>query len=174
MKNKEKIFIEVKNLSNNLDINEKKGLTAEEIAARLNLKRNVVSHLLNELYKEGKVIKINTRPVYFLDKEFYEKQSNLLNKQKLNAEPIVKVPNEDPFIRLIGYNGSLKTQVKLCKSAASYPPNGLPILLIGNTGVGKSFIAQLIYEYAKSINVIEQNAPYVIFNEGLKEVSHPL
>ena len=164
MKNKEKIFIEVKNLSNNLDINEKKGLTAEEIAARLNLRRNVVSHLLNELYKEGKVIKINTRPVYFLDKEFYEKQSNLLSKQKLNAEPIVKVPNEDPFIRLIGYNGSLKTQVKLCKSAASYPPNGLPILLIGNTGVGKSFIAQLIYEYAKSINVIGQNAPYVIFN----------
>lgn len=54
--------------------------------------------------------------------------------------------------------------MKLCKSAASYPPNGLPILLIGNTGVGKSFIAQLIYEYAKSINAIDENAPYVIFN----------
>ncbi|MBP2072992.1 sigma 54-interacting transcriptional regulator [Thermoanaerobacterium butyriciformans] len=164
MKNKEKIFIELKELSNNLDITKKKGLTAEEIAARLNIKRNVVSHFLNELHKEGKVVKINTRPVYFIDKEFYEKQSNLLSKQKLNAEPIVKVPNEDPFIRLIGYNGSLKTQVKLCKSAASYPPNGLPILLIGHTGVGKSFIAQLIYEYAKSINFIDRNAPYIIFN----------
>ncbi|MEG6566998.1 sigma 54-interacting transcriptional regulator [Thermoanaerobacterium saccharolyticum] len=164
MKNKEKIFIELKNLSNSLDITKKRGLTAEEIAARLNIKRNVVSHFLNELHKEGKAIKINTRPVYFIDKEFYEKQSNLFKNKISDSELLVKIKSDDPFMKLIGYNGSLKEQVKLCKSAASYPPNGLPILLSGHTGVGKSFIAQLIYEYAKSINAVGKNAPYIIFN----------
>ncbi|HHV74595.1 MAG TPA: sigma 54-interacting transcriptional regulator [Thermoanaerobacterium sp.] len=164
MKNKEKIFIELKNLSSSLDITKKRGLTAEEIADKLNIKRNVVSHFLNELHKEGKVVKINTRPVYFIDKEFYEKQSNLFRNKISDSEAPIKIKSDDPFMKLIGYNGSLKEQVKLCKSAASYPPNGLPILLIGHTGVGKSFIAQLIYEYAKSINAVEKNAPYIIFN----------
>lgn len=164
MKNKEKIFIELKNLSNSLDLTKKRGFTAEEIAAKLNIKRNVVSHFLNELHKEGKAIKINTRPVYFIDKEFYEKQSNLFKNKISDSELLVKIKSDDPFMKLIGYNGSLKEQVKLCKSAASYPPNGLPILLSGHTGVGKSFIAQLIYEYAKSINAVGKNAPYIIFN----------
>ncbi|MDI3517905.1 MAG: sigma-54 dependent transcriptional regulator, gfr operon transcriptional activator [Caldanaerobacter sp.] len=164
MTNKEKVFNLVKELSQDINIKEKKGITAQEIAQKLNLKRNVASHLLNELYKEGKVIKINTRPVYFLDKEVYEKRAKEFKEVSKDLGVPVKNFTEDPFTKLIGYNGSLKEQVKLCKSAASYPPNGLPILLIGNTGVGKSYIAQLIYEYAKYIGVIEENAPYVIFN----------
>ncbi|MEW8997494.1 MAG: sigma 54-interacting transcriptional regulator [Thermoanaerobacter sp.] len=164
MTNKERVFNLIKELSKDINIKEKKGLTAQEIAKKLNLRRNVASHLLNELYKEGKIIKINTRPVYFLDKEVYEKKAKEFKETAKTLDSTVKVSNDDPFTKLIGYNGSLKTQVKLCKSAASYPPNGLPILLIGNTGVGKSFIAQLIYEYAKSINAIDENAPYVIFN----------
>lgn len=162
--NKERVFNLVKDLSKEINIKEKKGLTAQEIAQKLNLKRNVASHLLNKLYKEGKIIKINTRPVYFLDKEVYEKKAKEFKETAKTLDSTVKVSSDDPFIKLIGYNGSLKTQVKLCKSAASYPPNGLPILLIGNTGVGKSYIAQLIYEYAKSIGAIDENAPYVIFN----------
>ncbi|MGI1690528.1 sigma 54-interacting transcriptional regulator [Thermoanaerobacter uzonensis] len=164
MTNKERVFNLIKELSKDINIKEKKGLTAQEIAKKLNLKRNVASHLLNELYKEGKIIKINTRPVYFLDKEVYEKKAKEFKETTKTLDSTVKVSNDDPFTKLIGYNGSLKTQVKLCKSAASYPPNGLPILLIGNTGVGKSYIAQLIYEYAKSIGAIDENAPYVIFN----------
>ncbi|WP_242948669.1 sigma 54-interacting transcriptional regulator [Caloramator quimbayensis] len=164
LKNKEKVYNTLKELSKDIRIKQKKGLTAEEIGEKLNIKRNAVSHLLNELYKEGKIIKINTRPVYFIDKEFYEKQIIESEEIRNNKESSIRYSNEDTFAKLIGYSGSLKTQVKLCKSAASYPPNGLPALLIGNTGVGKSFMAQLIYEYAKSINAIDNNAPYVIFN----------
>lgn len=78
MTNKEKVFNLVKELSQDINIKEKKGITAQEIAQKLNLKRNVASHLLNELYKEGKVIKINTRPVYFLDKEVYEDRKSVV------------------------------------------------------------------------------------------------
>ncbi|HEY8361316.1 MAG TPA: sigma 54-interacting transcriptional regulator [Tissierellaceae bacterium] len=164
MKNKERVFNLLRDLSREINIKEKKGLTAQEIAEKLNIKRNVASHLLNELHKEGKIIKINTRPVYFLDKEVYEKKCKEFREVFKSSDSTMKVSGDDPFTKLIGYNGSLKTQVKLCKSAASYPPNGLPILLVGNTGVGKSYIAQLIYEYAKTINAIDENAPYVIFN----------
>jgi sigma-54 dependent transcriptional regulator of gfr operon len=80
-----------------------------------------------------------------------------------NGELILKDKN-DPFNKLIGSHGSLKEQVKMCKSAATYPPDGLPILLIGNTGIGKSFMAQLIYEYAKNNELINKDAPYIIFN----------
>lgn len=163
LKNKDKVLKSLKELSKNMDLKVVKGITAEEISSKLNIKRNAVSHLLNELYNDGKVVKINTRPVYFIDKEVYEERSKEIGSKKNDV--ISNNQNEDdPFAKLIGYNGSLKEQVKLSRSAVSYPPDGLPILLIGNTGVGKSFLAQLIYEYAKSINVIKNDAPFVIFN----------
>lgn len=162
-KNEDKIYASLKKLSINLDANKEKGITAEDISKKLNIKRNVVSHLLNKLYAEGKVIKINTRPVYFIDKEVYESNSALRNITAKNGQPISKDKN-DTFIKLIGSRGSLSEQVKMCKSAATYPPDGLPILLIGNTGTGKSFMAQHIYQYAKFNDIIDKDAPYIIFN----------
>lgn len=162
-KNKDKIYASLKTLSLDLNVSTKKGVTAEEISGRLNIKRNVVSHLLNELYTEGKAVKINTRPVYFIDKEAYETNPALRKTTACSGTSILKDKN-DPFNKLIGSQGSLKEQVKMCKSAAAYPPDGLPVLLIGNTGTGKSFMAQLIYEYAKSNEIIDKDAPYTIFN----------
>ncbi|MDF2673622.1 MAG: transcriptional antiterminator, partial [Clostridiales bacterium] len=129
--------------------------------------RNVVSHLLNELCMEGKAVKINTRPVYFLEREFYEKNKESFksgNYNKIKIEGDVIKNSGDALKKLIGHNGSLKPQVDQCKSAASYPPKGLPMLLIGETGVGKSYIAQLIYEYAKEIKALKQHAPFIVFN----------
>lgn len=162
-KNKDRIFMALKTLSLNLDVMTKKGVTTEEISEELNISRTIVSHLLNELYTEGKVIKINTRPVYFIDKEVYESNS-ILQKHMADKGTLILKDMNDPFNKLIGSHGSLKEQVKMCKSAATYPPDGLPILLIGNTGIGKSFMAQLIYEYAKTNELINKDAPYIIFN----------
>lgn len=162
-KNKDRIFNTLKTLSLNLDVMTNKGVTTEEISEELKISRTIVSHLLNELYSEGKIIKINTRPVYFIDKEVYESNSILQKHTASKGAAILKGRN-DPFIKLIGSRGSLKEQVKMCKSAAAYPPNGLPILLIGNTGIGKSFMAQLIYEYAKNYELVKEDAPYIVFN----------
>jgi sigma-54 dependent transcriptional regulator of gfr operon len=114
---------------------------------------------------EGKAIKINTRPVYFIDRDAYENNS-ILQKTIGHVEigRGTAVEKYDPFDKIIGSHGSLREQVKMCKSAATYPPDGLPLLLIGNSGTGKSFMAQVIYEYAKNNKIIAEDAPYVIFN----------
>lgn len=167
MKNKDRVYSYLKQLTEGMKKSEKIGFTAEEIAEFLSIKRNVASHLLNELYMEGKAVKINTRPVYFLEEEYYEKNREIfksLINDKANFKTDSIKSSGDAFKKLIGYNGSLKTQVDQCKSAASYPPKGLPILLTGETGVGKSYVAQLIYEYAKDTGGIKSNAPFVIFN----------
>lgn len=138
-----------------------RGVTASEIANELNIRRNVVSHYLNELCAENKAIKSNTRPVYFVDNEVQYTGEKIGEKRGGNSN---NRKYRDPFSKLIGYDGSLKDKVEQCKAAASYPNNGLPVLLTGDSGVGKSFIAQLIYEYAMENGYINNNAPFIIFN----------
>lgn len=41
--------------------------SAEQIASVMKLKRNTVSGYLNQLAAEGSLVKINSRPVYFLN-----------------------------------------------------------------------------------------------------------
>ena len=71
---------------------------------------------------------------------------------------------EDIFRELVGYNGSLKTAVKQCKSAAFYPSKDMSVLLTGPSGVGKSFIANLLHKYAEQRGRIEEGAPFIVFN----------
>lgn len=153
MKIRDKVYNKLIELNNN---SEKNGVTANEIATLLTLPRNVVSHYLNELCREGKATKTNTRPVYFYDISAIEIESNKESSENKN--------NNDPFLKLIGSNGSLKEQVDQCKAAAVYPNKGLPITLTGNSGVGKSFIASIIYEYAIYKKCIKDDAPFVTFN----------
>ncbi|MGB9812172.1 MAG: hypothetical protein ACPLRZ_00345 [Thermovenabulum sp.] len=53
-----------------------------------------------------------------MDKEAFEEKSKELKEITKSSELNMKISADDPFTKLIGYNGSLKTQVKLCKSAA--------------------------------------------------------
>lgn len=154
MKIKERVHMNLEELSEKAIADGKKGVTAQEIADILNVQRNVVSQYLNELCREGQAIKINTRPVYFVHN----------NSIVSNTEVGVDNDKKDPFIKLIGYNGSLREQVEQCKAAAVYPNKGLPITLTGKSGVGKSYIASLIYEYALYKKVIGDSAPFVTFN----------
>ena len=68
------------------------------------------------------------------------------------------------FSSMVGYAGSQKQTVEMCMAAVNYPPDGLPMLLTGESGVGKSFIARLIHAYALSQGVIKANAPFVVLN----------
>ncbi|WP_422563143.1 sigma 54-interacting transcriptional regulator, partial [Enterococcus cecorum] len=54
------------------------------------------------------------------------------------------------FDEIIGSKQSLYGQIRQLKAAARYPGLGLPVLLTGPTGVGKSFLAQKYYEYCVS------------------------
>lgn len=165
MTNKIKVSLKLKELCKKIDGRKEYGVTSMEIAQILGIQRNLASHLLNEMCNENKAVKVNTRPVYFMDSEVYETRKNeltLLNSYLNSDNPGRE--DKDPFKELIGSEGSLKYVVQQCRSAVAYPPNGLPFLLIGESGVGKSFLAQLVFDYAKCSGFINENAPFIIFN----------
>ncbi|WP_338232353.1 sigma 54-interacting transcriptional regulator [Companilactobacillus muriivasis] len=122
-------------------------LATIDIANKLNLSRSVVSHYLNSLSLSDDVVKIDGRPVLWTLKS--------LNK---------KVAKEYSFDDFIGASGSLKQVVSQCEAAVNYPPNGLSIIITGNSGVGKSFLAKEIYKYSLSHKIITTNAPFLTLN----------
>ncbi len=54
--------------------------TAKDIAEKFSVKRNTISHYLNQLTEEGRLVKIATRPVYFFHKQAFEIQNYPLKK----------------------------------------------------------------------------------------------
>lgn len=119
-----------------------KAVTTQEVEQLTGMKRSVTSLYLNQLTDEGRLVKTNTRPVKFM-------------------LPQKKKPSFGSFI---GYDGSIKNQIEQCKSAVTYPPYGLPVLIHGSSGVGKSYLAKLIHQYAVEKKVIAGNAPFVVLN----------
>jgi len=73
-----------------------------------------------------------------------------------------RTKNEDVFSNIIGWNGSLRHVIKFAKSAVLYPPNGLHTLIIGETGVGKSQLAEQMYLFTKKYK--KRNIPFIVFN----------
>ena len=68
------------------------------------------------------------------------------------------------FQKLIGQKGSLRDVVDKCKASISYPPHGLPTLLYGETGTGKSSIAALMYEYGVNHKILREEAAFLHVN----------
>ncbi|WP_421617756.1 sigma 54-interacting transcriptional regulator [Brevibacillus sp. TJ4] len=146
--------------------------TSSYLADALGKKRNLVSHTLNSLVRDGKVVKVNTRPVYFFCKETLEQKwaislykSEFASMADLFAcKQNISSSEADPFSKMIGYMNTISHQIEQCKVAVNYPPAGLPVLIHGATGVGKSLLAQHMYEYAVMEKVIDKHAPFVIVN----------
>ncbi|GAY78843.1 NtrC family transcriptional regulator, ATPase domain [Sporolactobacillus inulinus] len=133
------------------------GVTAAQLAKKLELSRPVVSHYLNGLLKEGRAAKKGTKPVYW----------TAIAERKM--QPACQA---DAFQDFIGYNGSQKAVIEQCRAAVNYPPDGLPIIINGKSGVGKSFLASLIYRYACDQGVIGADAPFYYFELcGLRQQS---
>lgn len=139
------------------------------ISEQLKLSRNMVSQYLNQLFSEGLLIKINTRPVIFYDVKIVEKQYDIHVEEKefksiQEFQKILYPQAPKDFEKLIGCDESLQSVVNQCKATISYPPSGLPLLLYGPTGTGKSFMAQLMYEYALNHELIEHDKKLLIVN----------
>ena len=130
------------------------GMTAGQLADELGLARANVSNDLNELCREGRAVKEGIKPVYYrllpkTGKESDEKQADFFKR------------DENEFLRK---NPSLTNCFLQARAAVLYPPHVMPILLLGETGVGKSMLAEKIYQIAKHAGILQNNAPYVIFN----------
>ena len=165
---KEKVLEELKKRCKDHDFEESDIFSAKAIADTLGIGRNTVSQYLNEFVKLKEVIKINSRPVYF----FYQKEVEA-TYDKVCDENIFSSFEEfeeyfqdlqKGFGKLIGYNNSLHNVVNHCKAAISYPGHGLPILIHGPTGTGKSMIASLCYEYAKAHRIISDDSRFIAVN----------
>lgn len=144
--------------------------TANKMAELFNVKRNTISQYLNQMVDEEKVIKINTRPVYFLHRGVFENIFSPIQTCVFDSLESVKTQidsatnNIDIFNQLVGSDGSLKKAIEQIKSSVLYPDGGLPLILCGPTGAGKSYTANLIYQYSVEKGVLPKNAPFISFN----------
>lgn len=143
MEAKEEIYLYIKEHC------EKKGVTALEVSKIFDIKRNVASHYLNRLTEDGKLRKGSTRPVCFFLEDSIDKRAK---------------KEQSVFAEFVGYDGTIKSEIEKCKAAVSYPTNGLPMIICGASGVGKSYLASLIHKYAAEAGVIKKTAPFVVLN----------
>lgn len=156
--------------------NENPGIDATLIQEELGIVRNNASTILNQLWKENRLVKINSRPVTFLTygiietvKEHYPlelKNSYVLSELKTAFDaPITKENMDDPFLHLLGNHSSLLNQIAQAKAAIVYPPKGLHTLILGESGVGKTTFASAMHEYGMlAQNKSTADFPFVTFN----------
>lgn len=165
MKLKDRLYAELNRRMQEKGICEDDVFTAQDLSESLQISRNTVSQYLNEFVKEEKCIKINSRPVYFFSKEMLEKiMGKAVSKTVFDSfEEVACLQNRD-FDELIGNNGSLVEQIEQCQAAISYPGNGLPLLIYGPTGTGKTMIAGCIEKYARNHGIIAADARMLSVN----------
>ncbi|RYL91668.1 sigma-54-dependent transcriptional regulator [Sporolactobacillus sp. THM19-2] len=174
---REKIYEELVRQCSQFDqkaLLERSGITASDISKTLDMLRSNVSSELNELVREKRVIKFITRPVLYVPAELIRKQFGEVTRFAVRTPSLKELLNQkeardgdggkDPFSHLIGAAESLQNSVRQAKSAIMYPPRGLHTLILGATGSGKTLFAHMMYNYAKTIGRINQDAPFVDFN----------
>jgi len=125
----------------------KEGISASYIAEELNISRANASNDLNKLVVDGKAIKVKGKPTLFIP---------VVEENVISDISIIN--------KFSDTNPSLYTAVEQAKAAILYPPNGMNILLLGETGVGKSTFAEVIYKYAIEMDIKAKDSPFITFN----------
>lgn len=69
---------------------------------------------------------------------------------KAKKEERLQMDPDRDFEQLIGYDGSMKRQISQAQAAVLYPPRGLHTLIHGPSGVGKSQLAEAMYQLRHS------------------------
>jgi transcriptional regulatory protein LevR/transcriptional regulator with AAA-type ATPase domain len=128
-----------------------KGVYTDEIAQKLNIQRSNVSLILNDLYKEGILLKIKHKPVLYTINEKKRVHVNLdIDKTSLDT--------------IFGSDRTLKKCVQQAKAAVLYPPNGLHTIIVGPSGAGKTMFAELMHKFAIESKTFDVSAPFEVFN----------
>lgn len=148
---------------------ENENYTSQAISEVFKVKRNTISHYLNQMVESEEIIKVNTRPVYFFHRDTFERKFFKVSgcvyesfEQLFQEEP--KNIDFNIFDELIGSDGSLKKAIEQIRTSIFYPDNGLPLMLSGPTGVGKSYMAKLIHSFSVRSGVLKEDAPFIMFN----------
>ena len=141
------------------------------ISKTLNISRTLASQYLNRMVKSGEFLKIISRPVYYLRKktieDYFRMELNtdtFYSLEELTELFDKKLLEQRGFVEAVGYDTTLRYLIAQCQAAVKYPPSGVPVLLCGEPGVGKTYFAQLIYEYARSESVLPASAKCLWLN----------
>jgi arginine utilization regulatory protein len=123
-------------------------------------------------YVKNKRYVVNSYP-YYINEEFSGafsifrsiKEIDELNKKvkylQLQLE-LNSVVEDVPSV--IGKDGSLSEVIKRARRTVGSLGGPRHSIIIGESGTGKTMVANLIYNYAKDIGVISQDAPYIEIN----------
>ena len=139
-----------------LEIDGHLGIGAGTVAEAVGMKRNAASAILNELEREHFLTKKKTKPVLFTLYEGETDQDRIDKKDEQVEDDVFKEISE------LSYD--MEQVLNKCKISAAYPGRGLPIMLLGPSGVGKSMLAEKIYLYARRQKIISEEAPFVVLN----------
>jgi len=140
--------------------------TTARIASDCTVSRNLASQYLNDLVRDDLAVKVNARPVLFFHRRGLERylQTTLDHSEYASMRDLLStvgaVERQD-YDKAIGCDLSLGACVEQLKSAMCYPPNGLPVLVVGEHGTGKSFISRLTHEYGVNSGVLPQDSRFV-------------
>ena len=137
--------------------------TTSSISKIMHLSRSSASKYLNDLVRKDELIKINSRPVYFLPKKHIEKEYGIQLKENeyLSIGELMLLLESQHSLKekIIGEKDSLKTAIDLMSATMSYKHLKDPVVIYGDLGVGKKFVINsltrkeentLIFDYLKS------------------------
>ncbi|MCG8482159.1 MAG: sigma 54-interacting transcriptional regulator, partial [Clostridia bacterium] len=174
------------------DESKKNPLTDSELAKILNCKREIVSKCRKELGIEdsrerrkpvlaAQIEKLLSQNAALSEREI----TSILNEKgfdisrhsvrsikkeyechKVNSYNNIQdsVEKGKAFENIIGHDGYLKPFIQQAKAAMLYPPNGVHTLILGPTGVGKSELAEAMYQFSKEENMVRENSSFIVFN----------
>jgi sigma-54 dependent transcriptional regulator of gfr operon len=140
--------------------------TTMRIASECHISRNLASQYLNELVREGLVVKVDARPKLFFHHAAMERflQSRIDGMEYASMEELLArggALEQQDFEKAIGHDLSLSVCIEQLKSAVAYPPQGLPVLLVGDHGMGKELLASLTFEYGVNSGALPRGARFV-------------
>ncbi|WP_199883943.1 sigma 54-interacting transcriptional regulator [Anaerosinus massiliensis] len=150
-----------------LDSRERKQVyICEEIKQMLLSKASLSNQeIRDQLQQKGYSISTYLLQKYITDMESQRFCNDLvpaLSEEEVDREE--KEKSYHSFENLVGARGSLDTQIQQAKATMLYPPHGLHCLIVGETGVGKSELAEAMYHFALEAECLPKQAPFNVFN----------
>lgn len=178
---KQKLLMEIikkedpKNPLKDQEIAEKIGISREQVVflrKKLSIKssherrREIMLKDMKEILRDNPDISAR-KFTSILNSQGYKVSRYLVNEELNKLRGTEKKKREDQgediFKSITGNEGSLKPQIQQAKAAVLYPPMGLHTLIIGETGTGKSYLAQKMYEFACESGRIAADR-FIVFN----------
>jgi len=123
-------------------------------------------------YVAGKKYVVSSYPLYMANKlkgafSIFKdiKEIDDLNRKIKTLELHLNLnKSEENISSVIGNNGSLKNVVVQARRTVGALGGPRHSIITGQSGVGKTMLANLIYTYAKKVGVVDRNAPFIEVN----------